>query len=614
MADSIHSDQITRPTERHRNVDCVEQTTRDSPTAKGTAVQVRLRWILLLCLLVALPRIYVAANAVAPARDALRYFDAADTLTHQPLLRAIQTIDAQPLYPLSLAWFCNLGSMLTGRSDPYWLFRAGQVWSVLCSVIFFALAFVAGVQLYKRTVAFLGCLAVAWVPRQVYYASDLLSDSFHAALWMASFALLLWAWRKPAAWKWAAAAGAAGLAYWTRVEALVLPITFLATWGIGTLVPRWRLGWRQSLVALATYSLVFAVFLGTFVAIVGGISRRNTAHAIIGGRTTPEPRIDPSRGLGSELKPGAASAIGKSTPVVSNPAVKPTIVAANAPQADATPTMPTSPKADLQPRVYRGMEGYVTASFGGACWLLLEELVQETRGWLLLLAAAAVVLRNRSRCAMPGGLAACFAFGLCCMVLVVLKMRAGYIAGRYLTPVLPLLGMYAMTGAEALVGLTCRLPRFPWERSWSAPQLAARRAATTIALLTAIGGLLAVPSWFRQLHSYRAGHMAAADWLAHNTSPSDDIYDPNRFSTFFAGRRPWALPAPIPDPLPIHFAVIDPSMVYRSSEDGFRAVGWIADHGRLVAQFPKQPGSREVGIYIFEILPNLADRPPGGPR
>ena len=153
-----------------------------------------------LCLISAValaPRLLMLSTAVAPARDSFRYLAAARALQDLPFTEAVPALDVHPLYPMTLLAAKQLLTFLTGMDGPYAWLRAGQLWSLACYLAFLGCAYVAGVGLWSPRTACLGCMALAIVPRQVCYSVDVLSDSLHAALWMACFACLVWTWRRP---------------------------------------------------------------------------------------------------------------------------------------------------------------------------------------------------------------------------------------------------------------------------------------------------------------------------------------------------------------------------------------------------------------------------------
>lgn len=540
--------------------------------------------ILLLWLIVLAPRAYVASTAVAPARDTFRYLSAAQHFDRLDARDAIGTIDVHPLYPITLREVRRLCAYVTGRDGPFLWLYAGQGWSIACSLVFMAAAYSAGVGLWNAHIAWLGAAAISIVPRQVSYAADILSDNLFAALWMISFACLVWTWRR-GGWLLPLIAGInAGLAYWTKVESILLPLTFIAALSATILIRRWRQPWRQWAAAGVAFSAAFGLLFAAFIGVVGRFSPRQSAQAMVGGPTRPEPVVT----LEHPLTRFAGQDVTRFQP------------RADVPSNESSRRSPDS-TVDLVSRAYVGQEGYTKPTLGQALVRLLFEICQETRGWLLALVLYAAVDRRRSKVIWPAGLLPLFAVCGCGAMLILLQLKAGYIAGRYMTPVLPLLSMFAMTGAEALVTRVVGMPQLPWEASWSPKRVYRLRYALCVSLLAAVAAVLCVPAYFKPLHRYRWGHMQAARWLADHSRADDTVFDPNYFSAFFANRTAWSPSTELPDALPVRFAVVDVSMIYRTDNLTHLAIARVNEQGRCVAAFPRQATDDVIGVYIFEL-------------
>ncbi|MGL5096725.1 MAG: hypothetical protein ACRDD1_14115, partial [Planctomycetia bacterium] len=477
---------------------------------------------------------------------------------------------------------------VTGDDGPYSWMRAGQGWSVVCSLAFLVASYAAGVQLWGRRLAFCGCLAVWMVPRQVLYASDILSDDLHAAIWMSGFALAVYAWRRQSVAAFAGAGLLAGIAFWVRVEAVLLPAAVVSAMGTALLsqclLPAgWIAGdrWapRRWSVALGVFLLAWAVPFGSLVAVAGRLTPRDSGLIVMGVAPTVDERLGP--------KPGGVEATIAAPPTKEPPVETDAAVAAAAlnsltedtsPRDEPEPTAaaPAVPPIDapkLVDRPFVKMEGHELMGFGPTLARLFREVGQETRGWLLALALVGLAARFKPIHTVRGPhLLVVFAMLGCGAMLVLLQMRAGYLAGRYMTPLLPLLGVYAMTGAVAVLAWMERIPRLPWERDWTAERVRFVRRYRTVTLMAAVAVFLCVPSWFKPMHRHRQGHMECAAWLAEHAGPGDLVFDPQFVSGFFAGRPLWSPPGKLPRPLPIRYAVVDPTMVYRTDGRTHRAI------------------------------------------
>lgn len=548
------------------------------------------RTIALLVLLALIPRVWMASQQIAPARDTFRFWDAARAYEQLPFVSAVRAMQVHPLYPITFSWAKYGWTTLTGQDGPRAWVRAALVWNLFSYLVFLSLAFLAGAQIWNPRLAFWGCLAIALVPRQVSYSVDVLSDNLHAALWMSSFFCLVLAWKSHKTWLFILAGLFAGLAYWTRIEAILLPCTFLAALGITLWYSPWRWSWRRSVAAFLAFFLPWGFLFGGYCWLRGNITPRDSGFAVLGTRTLGQQPLPITPGtLPHPIQKIAGDDITRYQP--QNP--PPATADKNRDFTELTD------KVDLTPRVFVDMEGYDPAPLFVAIKVVFQEIGQETRGWLLVLALVASCVWHRPRATWPTALLALFAFLGCMAMVLLLKMRAGYLAGRYMTPVLPLLSIYAMTGAEFLLSFCHSEWRFPWETSWNSAKLHFRRATCMVGGLLILALALCVPGWLKPMHRHRFGHMLAAEWLVEYSSPQEAIFDPAKFSSFFAERPTWEPVEPLPRHWPVRFAVIDPSMVYRTEHHIHRAIARVNRQGRLVAKFPRTPGGSDTGIYIF---------------
>lgn len=551
-------------------------------------------WLGLICVLLAAGGIRSLAihRSVAPARDALRYLSCAADFEELPFVVALRSIDSHPLYPMSLVAVHWVVRSLGFNDATHWV-TACQIWSTVCYLAFLTLAYAVGRGIWNDRIALLGCMALAFVPRQVFYSVDILSDSLHAALWMASLLCFLNGWRsRKIAW-FASAGVLCGLAYWTRMEAVLLPMAFAGSWLLALCSARTRLPIRFSSFATLAFVVGIMVIAVPYVAITGKLSPRNSTRSILGESTVGEPVVRQEESLVKTL--------------AGQPLTRPydfkRSVDENVARGLAPAEQDHIDKPNLISKRYGAADGYSDRTLPAAVTRFVYELSQETRGWILAMAVLTLFHFGRTRASMPGVLVCVVAFCGCAGMLVVLQMKAGYMAGRYLTPVLPFVCMTAIAGVESLIALVDAMPRLMWERSWTPEALATRRRLTTCGILAATAFALCIPDCLRPLHPFRRGHMQAAAWIRQHTATDELIFDPSQFSGFFADRPIWKPSAESAERPPIRYAVIDPSVVYRTEFDIHRAIAKVNELGRAVAKFDRSATSKDVGVYIFE-LPN----------
>lgn len=516
-----------------------------------------------ICLVALLPRLLALRLAVAPARDMIRYVEAARAFESLPFLEALRTIDCHPLFPCALLGTQRL-LLAAGTADgpDAWL-RAGQCVSLAAYLVFLIAAYAAGTRLIGPLPAALGCGALAIVPRQVRYSCDVLCDSSNAALWMGSLAVLVGA--KPRPRTFAAAGSLAALAFCTRPESLALPVAFVAA--LAAMHLR-RCEDRPSLPFLAgltAYLASWLIIAGGYVAATGRLSPRQTAAILVPALASP----------------GTVSATPASAMrLVSRPFDSP------------DPTL--GPAVDLGAVIAGQQPEPVGPLRALAC--LVGELFQETQGWLAALAVTALLVARRRRIPVLE-LWVLTAIVVHAGVLMWLRMRAGYLSGRYLMPVLPFVAMVAMLGAASVVSRLRTMAPLPWEASWSPSRLVACRVALGWGILgtTAVG--LSVPGWFEPLHRFRDGQMRAAHWLKRHSRPNQRVFDPIGLVSFFASRERLHPNAQVVDGA---YAVIDPSCVPDMDGPTRSAMDWVVRSWLLAAAFPKEAGTTAVGVYVYE--------------
>lgn len=516
--------------------------------------------IALLVVLFVATRWYAIANAAAPARDAFRYAAAAERLSELGLVRGLQSIDCHPLFPSILAGMRRILLSVDAPDAETWFFAA----RIIDSVIYLAFLFVAwhmGSALVGPVRAAAGCLLVALVPRQIEYSVDVLTDPLASLLLITSLALFVSAWRRDHP-SLAALGGLAGaLAYLTRPEGLLAPIVVTLAAATLDMIGATRRSARHSLALLCGFVVAWGAVATPYMVLIGGVSPKNSARAIIGQQTAQEPGIK-----------GAAA-----------------IESAHASTGILDETAPL-----------------------GAAARVLFELAQETRGWLFVFAVVSVAglcaSRRRLEVSPDGVISATVSAWLAvtlCVLLAALRMKAGYLSGRYLMPALPFVGMAAVLGMEIFVRMVARAPRFPWERTWASSILKRRRVAFAWGGVAALGLLLCAPAWLVPSHQSRAGFADASQWLKDNSRPGDRMLDPVGRVSLLADRS--AAPMGESDHA---FAIIDVAEWNRLADHDRAALEAARRDGQVVARFARGGSS---GGEVIEIIA-LHERSGGSSR
>lgn len=535
---------------------------------------------LLLIVIVLVPRLSAAAFLVTPARDMVRYVEASEALRTLTLTDALRSMDCHPLYPAALLEAKSAITTWFGIDGPNSWVLAGETVGIGGYLLFLLTAYALGVRLWGPSIAFWGCAIIALLPRQVSYTVDVLTDSLHAWMWMTC---LYWLsdLRRPAPWRRYALAGLfAGFAYWTRSEALLLPIMACLGGMIVQCIPAWRIPWRSAGLCAAAFGLCWGLTAGSYAGIIGRLSPRNSASALTGQKTVAETVI---------AAPVQLAVVGET---VVPPAAKPVTVAA--PVAE-----PTVEPIQLSERQYVGDEAYEIRPFGKAVVAFVWEIGQETRVWMLPFVASGMLIFLSPRAWSPAAVFVAIAWAGYAAILILLQMKCGYIAGRYLMPLMPSLGMLAALGISAAFRtVDATAPRI--RRLAADPALRVRRGrlvATTAIVLVAL--CTSVPAWFRSNHRHRQTYVQAAEWLKEHTAPGETVFDPIQLVSFFADRPNWR-PTHPNEAIPVRYAIVDVERVYRTDLCSHGVIKRFIEFGRPVEKFVKPKSNREGIVYILE--------------
>jgi hypothetical protein len=548
----------------------------------------------LLVLIVLLPRLCAAAFIVTPARDMVRYVEAADMLRTLPLRDAVRSMDCHPLYPAALSGAQSLLWQFFGLSGPMSWVAAGEVVGIGSYILFLLTAYAVGLKTLSRQAAFWGCAIVALLPRQVSYSVDVLTDSLHAWLWITCLYFLMSVERPNPAWRFGLAGLFAGFAFWTRAEAMLLPVLAFAGGVAVQIVPSWRLPWRTAGACAAAFGIAWGATAGAFIGTLGKLSNRNSAAALTGQLTTAEPIVAPSNNFAN---------VGDTA--IPPPNAKPTLFASPSeaprpnPQSPAPETIESKP-LDLAAKRYSGDEAYELRNFRRSVVGLVYEIAQETRVWMLpfvlwgLMATRRLFMR-------PDYIFWVIAWLGYSAMLILLQMKCGYVAGRYLMPLIPSLGSLAAVGIGEFIRASVMAPRW-WLVVLDKIGLGFRpkqrgRVALLAVFLVALG--TSVPAWFRSNHRHRQTYLQAAEWIKAHTQAGEAVFDPINLVSFYADRPNWR-PTHPEQPIPVRYAVVDVERVYRTDLCSHGVIKRFNAVGKPVATFVQPKSHRQGVVHIFE--------------
>ena len=414
---------------------------------------------------------WLASRTEVMYADGLRYVAGARAVEQGDWNASVVRAVDHPAYPVAIA---GAHRLLGGGESPQDWQTAAQVASVVAGVLLIIPLYLVVLELHGPTAAWLACVLTFLIPNTGHVLADVLSEGLF---------LLFWTWGCWFALRFLKRGGtlwlapmvvAAGLAYLTRPEGLLLPAALAATLGLMLLRPSIRLSWPAWLRAAALIVVGPLLIMGPYIALKGGIGTKPAVARLLG--TAPK---------------STAMAIERERPLdPDQTAIKSLAVACRA--------------------VVRALQGAVTTP-------------------LLVLAIAGLFFRpsepdpSRSRGRLFVGVV-CAAW--------ILALARLYETGGYCTPrhaliaALPLIA----AGARGLVGLVEALARrFAADAD---PRRRLIQATAHGACLLTIAGL-----WGKQtlapINAGQNGYRQAGEWLAEQTSPDATVFDLKGWALYY---------------------------------------------------------------------------------
>jgi hypothetical protein len=405
--------------------------------------------------------------------DGLRYIAQAKTLDRGAWRAGLVRSVDHPVYPLAIVAVHRL----KGGHDPSDWQRSAQLAAAGAGVLLVIPIYLIALELFGPSVAWLACLVLYLIPANGHLLADALSESTLLLFWSfgvwSSLRLLRTgrlAWLLPALF-------ASGLAYWTRPEGLVVPVSLVVTLLLSSFSPprefsaprmRWALG------LLLAGTLIAG---GPFMLLKGGISSKPTVQRLLG------------------LAPTArAMAVERERPL--DPAQTParTALLATRAMARAVATATTIPMLMLAPL------GIALAWSTGAA----------RRSWLFV----GVML------------------GLTALAMIRMHAVAGYCTPRHAVMVSWILILAGAAGLDRLATLLGNIAARALEDRLTFQQ--ARAAMKAIAVAGCLVGW--GPAVVAPIDSGYAGYRLAGRWLAPHTSPGERVIDPKGLALYYAGQ------------------------------------------------------------------------------
>lgn len=507
-------------------------------------------WVFMLG--VCLPLVGMARSSV-PAQDGIKFLRVAREFQHQPFAQVVRSSDQHPLYSYAISRVEPVCSALLGERPQAWT-RSAQLVSLVGSLLALLAVFRLGLLLFDRTTALFAALLFLAAPGVVAMGHETLSDSLAMGLfaWTLAFAAQFW---QGGSTRAALGAGlCAGLGYWTRPEAIILPVSLVVlvvarvaaeAWSSRLAdAARWRVS-RPLLLKVTSCLAVFSFVVGGYATVKGELSeklalRRGAAVSSV---------HDMKRKVGHVLPAGLDDSRWDFSPKEENGASEP---------VNATAAI-----------------GEIGNRWAGGL------------GWVM--AVTAIVGFTRVRAGGGRWVVAAYV-ALFVVVLTRHAMGLGYLSDRH---VLSLCVASLPWSAAGLLWLSRRVGK---ARGWSLQSRVRRRVVLASVLV-----VVAVSLQLKPAHASRVSHVQAAKWLKAHVCEGEAIYDSRGWASFLSGQRSydaWHIRQALTD-WRLTYLVLGEDELAASSERAETLRAIVAYSAELEASFEGRKGDRQGGVLIY---------------
>jgi len=414
---------------------------------------------------------WLAARTEVMYADGLRYVAGARAVDRGDWKTSVVRAVDHPAYPMAIA---GVHRLLGGGDSPQDWQTAAQVASVVAGVLLVVPLYLVALELFGPTAAWLACALAFLVPNTGHVLADALSEGLFLLLWTWGCWFALRFLKRGGALWLAPMVLAAGLAFLTRPEGLLLPAALAATLGLMLLRPSIRLSWPAWTRATALIVVGPMLVMGPYVAMKGGIGTKPAVARLLG--TAPK---------------STTMAIERERPLD--------------PDQTALKSLAVACRA-----VFRALQGAATTP-------------------LLILAAAGLFFRPAE--SDPGRPRGKLFLGIICAAWILALVRL-YETGGYCTPRHALIAALPLIAAAArgLVGLSEVLARRLTGEVESRRRLV--QATALAACPLAIGG-----SWGGQtlapINGAHNGYRRAGEWLAQHASAGETVFDLKGWALYY---------------------------------------------------------------------------------
>ncbi len=503
-------------------------------------------------------RTYAVANTTVPSRDCIvfvryaLYFEQPGGTFLEPdrqlsgPIEVIKTSEHPPGYPAAILLVSKVVRPVMGGTNVPAMALSAQLVSAFAAIALIVPGYFLIRRLFDRNIAAAAMAIFTVLPVFVEVTSDGISDGLFlwtavSALWFAARGLDA-ATNRAALFHGLGAGLCCGLGYLVRPDGAILALAIGLTF-TGTMLRRQR-GERGIPLRLGIGLVIgWLLFAGPYMALIGGITNKPTGRKLSGdGEATYYDR--------------------------SNSRMPTVPFAAWWTTADAE-----QPKGLWAAKAV-GSEYLKAAHYAVPAFALIGLYVSRRR---LTDARIALLL-------VFGGIHV--------TVLWFLATTVGYVSQRHTLPEAFVSCVFAAASFPALGAI--RWPRPAADTSdW-------RFGSFWLAILLAA----ALPRDFRSLHSERAGHRAAGEWLAANGDPSIEVLDPFGWTEWYAGRTltRWPNLDPTQTKGPLIYVLFEPNG--KSPHSRLPRYDWAVSaanrpDARIVYQYPPDVPLDQIKVAVY---------------
>ncbi len=561
----------------------------------------------------------LAARAVTPAPDAVRYVEQAQWLRAAGLSAFGHGTTQPPAFPAAIAGVDFLRCWVPGTSRDCWL-RPAMIAAALPVVLLAPVVWLALRRRLGNWLSGVAALAIVGQPTVARWGADAIGDGWHLLGWsVAWFVLLIWFQRSVSGtvrmaisvWRRAgltvAGGTALGLALLARSEALLLvPTVAVAAWWLVRQAPLSRrnlvceaLGWPIGLLLVwgpwlylsgaATPAVVWTRLLGRPGLVVAQSDQRlpalNLPNEPVVGQTLGGL---PATSLAArKLAPASSAATAATATMIAT---------------DASAAMSATAAAIGLKDSATSSRFHSASQTAGA---IVQAVGRATGWWMLLLAAWAAAGADHHD-GYPRRLIWLYVAWHMLAVSGV-AWRVGYVSPRHMAPLAVVLIAEALTGAGDL--------ERRWANGWRAARWGAAGTGADVpgvryrlaVLLLACGALTLV----RPLHASHGAHRAAAEWIERAASPAARLFDTRGWVGLLSGRPTYrgdAAVAACADP-GLRFVIVETGELARPSARGQALRSLVQGAAVLARTFEGRAGGAGVSVFAWRLGSDVEHRP-----